>query len=180
MPDNRDILVITPNVELHPEIGRFLWMMDEVRFITKEVVAGISQAAIDWSASPATNTIGTLLYHIALVEIDWLYYDMLDQELPDDMVALFPYDSRDETRHLTVVNAVPLSEHLARLDTVRTRFHEIFGSQSLEDFRRPRHLEEYDATPEWIAYHLIEHEAGHRGEMATIRTLAELALGERA
>jgi uncharacterized damage-inducible protein DinB len=177
MPDARDILVITPPDGPHPEIGRFLWMMDEVRWITKDVVDGISQAVIDWSASPETNTIGTLLYHIALVEIDWLYFDMLEQELPDDMVALFPYDSRDERRHLTVVNDVSLAEHLERLDKVRTRFHEIFGTLSLEDFRRIRHLEEYDTTPEWIAYHLIEHEAGHRGEMATIRTLAERALG---
>jgi uncharacterized damage-inducible protein DinB len=177
MQDVRDSLIITPPATLHPEIGRFLWMMDEVRWITKDVVDGISQAALDWSASPETNTIGTLLYHIALVEIDWLYLDALERDLPDDMVALFPYDSRDENRHLTVVNDVGLAEHLARLDTVRTRFHEVYATFSLDDFRRPRSLPDYDATPEWIAYHLIEHEAGHRGEIATIRTLAERALG---
>jgi len=177
MQDVRNTLVITPLAALHPEIGRFLWMMDDVRTITKDVVAGISQAALDWSAAPATNTIGTLLYHIALVEIDWLYYDALQQDLPDDMVALFPYDSRDENRHLTVVNDVSLADHLARLDKVRARFHEVYATLSLDDFRRPRSLPEYDATPEWIAYHLIEHEAGHRGEIATIRTLAEIAIG---
>lgn len=177
MPNDRDTLVITPPVALHPEIGRFLWMMDDVRIITKDVVAGISQAALDWSAAPATNTIGTLLYHIALVEIDWLYLDALEQPLPDEMVALFPYDSRDERGHLTEVNDVSLAEHLMRLDIVRARFHDVYATLSLDDFRRPRNLPNYDATPEWIAYHLIEHEAGHRGEIATIRTLAETAIG---
>ncbi len=47
---------------------------------------------------------------------------------------------------------------------------------TLEDFRRPRSAESYDVTPEWTIHHLVLHEAEHRGEMATIRSLAEASL----
>jgi uncharacterized damage-inducible protein DinB len=48
---------------------------------------------------------------------------------------------------------------------------------TLQDFRRPRQLPEYDVTPEWILHHLMQHEAEHRGEMGILRTRAEKSLG---
>jgi uncharacterized damage-inducible protein DinB len=43
---------------------------------------------------------------------------------------------------------------------------------TLEDFRRPRHFPgQYDVTPEWVLYHLMEHEAEHRGHIQTLRGL---------
>ncbi len=44
---------------------------------------------------------------------------------------------------------------------------------TLEDYRRPRALDEYDVTPEWVLFHLRDHETMHRGELALSRTLAE-------
>ncbi len=46
---------------------------------------------------------------------------------------------------------------------------------SLDDFRRARNLERYDVTPAWVVHHLLQHEAEHRGEIATIRALAEMS-----
>jgi uncharacterized damage-inducible protein DinB len=175
---DRETLAIAPSTGAHAEIGRYLWMMEAVRAITKRDIEGISQAALDWSAAPAANSIGTLLYHIALVEADWLYMDALAQPFPPEIASLLTHDSRDARGHLAVITGVTLAEHLARLDTVRAFFLAEFGAMSLETFRTLRTLPEYHVTPEWIAYHLIEHEAGHRGEIATIRTLAEIALSE--
>src|SRR5437660_415567 len=112
MSNDRDALIIVPSADTLPDIGRFLWMMEDVRAVTKRTVDGISQAALDWSPDPALNSIGTLLYHIALVEADWLYMDALAQPLPDEVVALLPYDSRDARGHLTTVTGVSLAEHL--------------------------------------------------------------------
>ncbi|HEY8310987.1 MAG TPA: DinB family protein [Gemmatimonadaceae bacterium] len=178
MPNDRDLLVIVPTAAVPPDIGRFLWMLEDVRAITKRCVDGISQTVLDWSPAPAANSIGTLLYHIGLVEAGWLYFEALAQPVPDDIAALLPHDSRDASSHLTVVTGVSIAEHLARLDTIRAHFLAAYGGLSPDAFRHVRNLPEYDVTPEWIAYHLIEHEAGHRGELATTRTLAEIATGE--
>jgi uncharacterized damage-inducible protein DinB len=177
MARDRDPLIIVPSDDAPADIGRFLWMMEDVRAVTKRTVDGISQAALDWSPDPALNTIGTLLYHIALVEADWLYYDALGQPIPDDVAALLPYDSRDASGHLTTVTGVSLAEHLARLDAVRAHFLAEYRALSLGAFRHARSLDAYDVTPEWIAYHLIEHEAEHRGQIGMLRTLAEHTIG---
>ncbi len=170
---NRRALLITPIHAAVPEIGRFLWMLDDVRQHTKEALIGLDPAAVDWAPVPASNSVGTLLYHIALIEADWLYTEVVEQAIPPDIAARFPDDVRDASGHLTVVENCPLAEHLALLDAVRARLLRIFSTMSREDFRRVRALPAYDVTPEWCLYHLVEHEATHCGELQTIRLLAE-------
>ncbi len=177
MAQEREALVIVPSGHAPADIERFLWMMEDVRAVTKRTVDGISQSALDWSPDPALNTIGTLLYHIALVEADWLYVEALAQPFPDKVAALLPYDARDASGHLTTVAGVSVAEHLARLDAVRAHFLTAYRAMSLDAFRQARGMDEYDVTPEWIAYHLIEHEAEHRGQIGMLRTLAEHATG---
>ena len=43
----------------------------------------------------------------------------------------------------------------------------------LADFRRVRSREVADITPDWTLYHLLQHEAEHRGEIAVLRARVE-------
>jgi hypothetical protein len=70
------------------------------------------------------------------------------------------------------VVGVPLEEHLQRLDETRQLLLEVYKPMTLADFRRARHFEAYDVTPEWVLHHLMQHEAGHREEICTLRSLA--------
>jgi uncharacterized damage-inducible protein DinB len=45
-----------------------------------------------------------------------------------------------------------------------------------DEFRRPRHLEQYDVTPQWVLHHLIQHEVEHQGQRLDRRTEAEQTL----
>ena len=40
---------------------------------------------------------------------------------------------------------------------------------SLSEFRRVRHLETYNVTPQWVVHYLLQHEAQHRGQIAILR-----------
>jgi len=40
---------------------------------------------------------------------------------------------------------------------------------SNEDFHRTRHLDSYDAAPDWVLHHLLQHEAEHRSHIAWLR-----------
>lgn len=166
-------LQVTTLAGYPPEIGRCLWMLEDARRRTQEVVKGLGPLIIDWCATEHDNRIGTLLYHIAAIELDWLYAEVLEQDFPADLVALFPYDVRDPQGRLSVVTGVSLEEHLHRLATVRTALLTAFRELSVEDFRRPRQLPDYAVTPEWVLHHLMQHEAGHRGEIGEMRRLAE-------
>lgn len=148
----------------HPEIGPWLWAMEEVRRGLLQDVAGLDQAALDWRGPNGDeNAIGALLYHIAVVEMSWLYEDVLLEEVPEDIARLFPHDHRQEDGTLSQVVGEPLEAQLQRLDLCRRRFLERMRGMSLEDWhsRRAPPGTDYLVTPAWAVFHLVEHEAGH-------------------
>ena len=115
------------------------------------------------------NTIGTLLYHIAAIELDWLYTEILEQEFPGDLRSWFPHDVRESEGNLTTVVGVSTQRHEERLQYVRDGLFAALSTMSLSEFRRVRHLEAYDVTPEWAVHHLLQHEAEHRGQIGILR-----------
>ena len=56
------------------EAGRWLAALDEIRRDTNRVLDEIDPAAIDADLGDGGDTLGTVLYHIALVEVDWVYF----------------------------------------------------------------------------------------------------------
>ncbi len=131
--------VMVPLVGYDPEIGRWLWGLEETRRRTLRLLEGIDQRTLDWEGPDSReNAIGTLLYHIADAELSWLYENMLGRDDPPVVQADFPIPSRDKHGRLSRVLAVPLEEHLALLGRCRRRFLEEFQAISLEQWRTPR------------------------------------------
>jgi uncharacterized damage-inducible protein DinB len=177
--DARERKVVEALPAYAPEIGRWLWALEDGRQLTKEALAGLDRRAVDWAPPDGGNSIGTLLYHIALIEADWLYVEVLEQEsYPGEVAALLPHAHRDERGRLTQLQGVTLDEHLRRLDDIRERVLAAFREVKPEEFRRVRHLAPYDVTPEWVVHHLLQHEAEHRGEIALLRELARRTAGQ--
>lgn len=161
-------LIIKSVVAKEVEIGRYLWMLEETRERLKHALSGIGDQWLDWEPPYNGNSIGTLLYHIAAIEIDWLYEEVLQTAFPPQVMALIPFAVRDETGRLTAVRHTLLSDHIQRLDNCRTRLLDVYTNMSLAEFRRVRHLSSYDVTPEWVLYHLIRHETEHRGQIMEV------------
>jgi uncharacterized damage-inducible protein DinB len=161
------------------EIGRWLWALQDVRSGILRAVQGLDQRTLEWEGPRADeNSIGTLLYHIALVEIDWLFSDLHGAALPDPLQREFPFPFATDGR-LTPVRGVSLADHLARLERTRKVFLDDIRAMSLGDWRRLRSPkgEDYDVNPEWVAFHLVEHEAGHAGQIRALKSRAERFFG---
>lgn len=163
-------LVITPETAVTPEIAHLLGMAQEARGRLLNALDGVDEALLDWQP-PVGNAIGALLYHLAIIEADWLYAEVLESDFPADVLALFPADVRDAAGHLAVVTGEPLAAHLRRLAAIRARLLATYETMTLADFRRPRHLPHYDVTPAWVLHHLMQHEAEHRGQILVNREL---------
>ena len=162
-----------------PTIGRWLWLLEDTRRETKEAVNGLVSATLDWTPHVGENSISTLLYHIALIELDWLYTEVLEnQPWPEELKLLFAVADRDDQGHLSAVHGAPLDEYLHRLDLTRQRLLDSFHGMTVQEFRRLRSLPSYQVTPEWVLHHLIQHEVEHRGHIQLLRTLAEQALNK--
>ncbi len=171
--DQRDSLIVEYRYNPDSTIASLLWMMEDTRRMLLETVAGLELTTLDWEPAIGGNSIGALLYHIAGVEMDWLYTEVLEQDPPDDIVALFPSDMREDDGHLARWRGEDLPALELRLSEVRDRLLAAYASMASEDFRRARSLATYDVTPEWVLHHLLQDEAVHRGEIGMVKLMAE-------
>ncbi|MFN8513225.1 MAG: DinB family protein [Chloroflexia bacterium] len=160
----RRTLVMELEAGCAPEIAPWLWAIEDARRRTLVTLEGITPEVLDWTPPAGENAIGTILYHIAAIELDWLYVEVLEQpDFPPEVEALFPLDVRNADGRLTPCPGLTIAEHLARFETTRAMLLGTFRAMSVEEFRRVRHLRNYDVTPEWVLHHLMQHEAEHRG-----------------
>jgi uncharacterized damage-inducible protein DinB len=170
---DRRRLIVDAHLSAEPEIGRWLWALQDTRQLTLEEIGSLTPAMINWMPPGNDSSIGTVLYHMADIEADWLYVEVLEQPFPPEVAALFPYELRDEHGHLTQVPGFSLEQHLRRLETVRCLLLDAYQQMDLPEFRRVRSLADYDVTPEWVLHHMMQHEAEHRGQIGALRARAE-------
>lgn len=165
----REILILEPIAD-DPEVGRWLSALEDCRRDTLKELDSVTPAMLDWRPDAPLNTMGTLLYHIALVEASWLLDDIFSGEPgPDWLTTLLPFEDRDGSGRLIAVDGEPMETHLQRLSAVRRYLLERLRPMSNGDFHAIRHLERYDAAPDWILHHLLQHEAEHRSHIAWLR-----------
>lgn len=171
----QDKLSLEPVSAKEPLIGHQLACLIEGRRRTKHAVNNLSPTALDWQDKEFPNSIGTLLYHIAAIEMDWLFTEILEEAFPANIINLFPHDVRDDEGMLTPVKGLGLADHLERLDITRAIFLEQLEAMTLQDFLRLRQLPDYDVSPAWVLMHLAHHEASHQGQILLLRQAAERA-----
>lgn len=155
-----------------PEIARWLWVFADTRQRTLEVLDGVDETRLD-EPGPGGNSVGTILAHMALVEADWLYVEILGEEYPADLVALLPPEARDADGQLMATPGLPLARYLEALETVREQLVARVGALSPADLDRVRSLPDYDVSPAWVLNHLVQHEAEHRAEISITRAVLE-------
>jgi uncharacterized damage-inducible protein DinB len=168
-PSQRRQLILEPVLAGSGEIGSWSAALMDCRARTLKAIAGIDQSELDWRPPVWANTIGTLLYHIALIEADWLYAEILERPMPEDLKALLHLADRESNGELTSVRGETANQHEYRLARVREDLLQALGSMTLTEFRHIRHLPDYDVTPEWVFLHLMQHEAEHRGQIVILR-----------
>jgi DinB family protein len=154
-----------------PEVGRWLAALEDARRDTIRELAGVTPQMLDWRPDAPLNSIGTLLYHIGLIETSWLLDDIFEGETgPDWVQSVLPFPDRDDdSGRLIQVDGEPIGTHLQRLSAIRTYLLERLRPMANDDFHRTRHLQSYDAAPDWVLHHLLQHEAEHRSHIAWLR-----------
>ena len=186
MQPTHDPRVVDPLAGFLPEIGLSLWTLQEARRRTLAYIDGISQEALDYEPPGQRYNAATLLYHIAVFEVDWLYIDILggedDEErgipqCPPEIAEHLPYPILMEDRKYTKVKGESLDVHRRRLSVIRQNFLHVLAQMSLGDFRSLRPSGDEQVTPEWVIAHLGQHEAEHRGQIWEARVAAEKDLG---
>jgi DinB superfamily len=174
------ILHVAPLTGCEPEIGRWLWALQEARGKTLALVQDMDQATLDWEGPDGgENAIGSILYHVALAEMEWLFLNLMQQNVPESIHEGFPHPAEDAEGRLSRVIGVPLEEHLDRLHSSRELLLAATQPMSIKEWRRSRRpldRRDREVSPEWVVFHLLEHEAGHGFQISAIKARAKRAL----
>ncbi len=156
-------------VAADPDVGHWLAALEEARGRTLDELRDLRPDQVDVRPDDQLGTIGSFLYHLGLIEADWVASDILGLDEPPELAELLPWPDRDEAVGLTIVTGQTLDEHLARLTAIRTWLLDRLRPLRAEDLDRVRAMPTYDVTPRWAIHHLLQHEAEHRAHIAWIR-----------
>lgn len=166
--ENKRVLVVEIVEGCEPEVGRMLWSLEDTRRWMLEELKDLPEDCVDKRGPVGVNTLGTVLYHVALIETSWLYDEALGVEVPEELARLFPLEHRDEGGVLSEMKGFELSSYVERLRIVREKLVEAYRGMSVEEFRQTKSYPQYDVSPEWVLHHLIQHEGEHLGQIQVI------------
>ena len=115
-----------------PEVGRWLAALEDGRRDTLRELETVSPQMVDWYPDAPLNSIGSLLYHIALIEADWVATEILElTDYPAELAGLLPWPDREPDKHLSRIDGQSLDEHRAASQRCST------GRTSLAEARSP-------------------------------------------
>ena len=156
--------------------------LDFQRNVLRRKTEGLTAEQLNRPLPPATLTLGGLLKHTALVEIDWLAGDFLDKALgePWDNVDWdadrdwewhsASGDSPEELRRL-------FDDSVARVDSIIDDAVRVHGVAAL-DVLAEREQRRGRVNLRWILVHLIEEEARHLGHADLLREAIDGSVGD--
>ena len=163
--------IIAPVAGFTPEIGRLVAMMTYARQTTIDAARGLTVEQLDRLHDRESNSIGSLLAHIAAVEVAYQldtfeHRDFTEEELKVWGAAL---DLGEAARR--EIRGFPLDHYVERLTAIRTETLEELAKRDdawldeEREFSRGRPANNYF---KW--FHVMEDELSHRGQ---IRWLAK-------
>lgn len=157
-----------------PKIGVYLAKMEDVRGLTLKYVEGMSPEQLAWSPNDTCESIATLLLHIAAAERSWIGEDIMERPMNEWWKIAFPirFD-------IPQISGKKLSYFTDILANTRQETKDALQTLTDDDLSReiaPLDPSEQDNAEkrfsiEWILYHLIEHEAHHKGQIAVMKRL---------
>ncbi len=162
-----------------PLAGLFLWQLDDQTRRLTEDTRGATAAELTWQSASGMNTIGMLLAHIGAVEIGWINGTVLGR--PRGEGWMLPIAWIDVGIPLPPDAAPPAAlagRELPFFDDLLARAR-AFTKQALapltdQDVYRRFHVAwspelEIDGNVGWTLYHVLEHQAGHHGQINLLR-----------
>lgn len=172
-----NVIKIASEVGFTPRIGTYVAQLEEVRERTRRYTDGLSPRQLAWHPGPDVESIGTLLIHIAAVEVSWIQEDLLRRPMGEEWKIAFPIRFG-----LTQVSDRPLEFFWDKLDTARvetraalTNLTDVDLDRAVVPLDQEGSTNPGQFTIEWILYHLVEHEAHHKGQIAVMKRLLDVS-----
>jgi uncharacterized damage-inducible protein DinB len=141
----------------------YLERLQDVHREMDKSLAGLSQAAVDWSPGPEMNSLGVLAAHTAGAERYWI----------GDVVGRDP--SQRVREHEFETAGMGAAALQARLAQALAHSQQVLARLTLADLGEERHASRHDRnyTVAWALLHALDHTAEHMAHMQMVRQLWE-------
>ncbi|MBI5366858.1 MAG: DUF664 domain-containing protein [Planctomycetes bacterium] len=163
--------LLEPAAGYDGELGMWVAALEDVRRQLKEQVAELTAEDLAWTPPAAGNPIGRLLRHVAFAEADWILGDVCRIADP----APFLPEMLRAGGVMADPGPRPLAEFLGVLDAVRAETRKRLAAFGVGELDQRREYVGEDLhkvfTVRWILYHLVDHEAAHKGQIAAVRRM---------
>ncbi|MEW5794797.1 MAG: DinB family protein [Candidatus Zixiibacteriota bacterium] len=163
-------------------LAYFAAQLDDQLRRLEDSVAELDTRHLEWQPHPGVNTIGMLLAHLAVAEVYWINVAPAQMPLtPDgDNLILETIGIRMDDDglplaadgcHPATLSGKSLSDYLAMLDKTRASTHATLRTWRDADLDTGYRLRDMSVTPAWTLYHVLEHLAGHFGQILVLKHL---------
>ena len=163
-------------------VGLFQWQLDDQTRRLTEHTRGATTEELEWQPAPGMNTMGMLLAHIAVVEVGWIGVGVLEKGW-DEADTVLPIRWKEIGIPFAPDGAPPAAlkgRDLAYFDGLLAgaRRHTKQAVASLTDADIDRRFRTvapwnddltFEGSVGWVLYHILEHEAGHYGQINLLR-----------
>lgn len=167
-----------------PEAARWLWQLEDQSRRLLLDLRGASPRELEWQSAPGMNTIGMLLLHIALAEIAWVRIGLCGAtDYHANGVIRAPFDQSGvplpaDGRPPAQLAGKDLGCFRRKLARARAHTKRVIAPLRDRDlgrrFRVPAFWSRgaiFEGNARWMLYHVLEHEAGHHGQINLLRHL---------
>jgi len=171
---NSDKLYLIADISgFTPQIGRLVSMLNYIRHTTLSAVAGLTINELDYLNDPDSNSIGALLLHIAAAEAGYQLATFYDREMTADEKSEWGAALALGGKARQDIKGYDLEFYLDKLNQVRAKtLTELASRDDLwldaqTSFGKDNKINNYF---KW--FHVLTHEANHRGQIRLLRRLA--------
>ena len=164
------------------EAASFYAQLEDQARILRESIQGMTPQELEWQPERGMNTVGMLLAHNAIVDVFWTQLAILGITETDSMPALGIGMDDDglplapDAEGPANLKGKPLAYYEDLLARGRAFVKEAWAKVSDADMDKQITRERPDGSQRvlsvrWAMYHILEHYAGHRGQIQLLRHL---------
>ncbi|QYR24377.1 DinB family protein [Paenibacillus sp. sptzw28] len=155
-----------------PQISRLVSMMNYARWTTLESVIGLSVPQLDYLSDDQSNSIGSLLKHIAAVEYAYYLNTIVKRELTEAEHKQWDAALQLGDRGRKEIKNNPLNYYIEIFNDVRSMTLKSMSElqdEWLEQSENEPHLGNRSVNNYFKWFHVFEDEINHRGQIRIIR-----------
>lgn len=171
--DKKSLFLIGDISGFTPQIARLISMMNYVRHATVSAVENISVSELDYLNDSKSNSIGSLLLHIAAAEVGYQAATFDKRELNDEEKHEWGTALALGERARQEIKGHALDYYLNKLEQVRTKTLAALASRDDQwlDEQTPFGDNRINNYFKW--FYIFTHEVNHRGQIRLLRRQAK-------